>query len=208
MPHMIHLKPPRITTSCVTVTTDKEMWTVKTFQKLNKHEYSNKTWIFCTYSCQKVFPIYHIPLENWSSIDLDWLQDLEKIGRSLAVLSWDSDLSLPLSLERDLVLLQEKLLLSWRLYQGGILLLNKSSWRQRPPGGQWATILTYLFTFWQFHFYLAATWVFLPSKFQTASCISGIFKFHKSKAWRVSCNPHTLEKVAQSFPTFCDPMDL
>lgn len=77
------------------------------------YKVSNKTWIFCTFSCQmKLFHIYHSSCKlvfYCLSFDLDqrWDQKKDQIG--MWFLSWDSDLSL-LSLEKDLLWLWEKLL--------------------------------------------------------------------------------------------------
>ena len=64
--------------------------------------------------------------------------------------------------------------------------------RAMIPRGRWATISTSLFTIRQFHSYWQPH-VFSHLALRQHRLHLGIFKFNKSKAGRVSSNPHTSE---------------
>ena len=159
---MTHFKPERLTPLCVTVPRDKQMWTTKTFKKCTKLLKSQTKLEFSVHTPAKwSCCLYTTPLAKWSSIsfhlfDPDQLGDLEKDRDGLWFLSWDSDLSLLLYLERDLLWLTEK-----ALHLGDVWEMEDSSSDNHLEGDdlkkEAVTISTSLFPIRQVHSYSAVT---------------------------------------------------
>lgn len=104
------------------------------------YEVSNKTWVFCTYSCQmKLFPVHNFSCKlifYFLSFNLDWLRPREGSGWLVIFLPRQWSPCFLLSLERKTLPLWEKLFLLGRLWRGGGLLWWSSrGWQSQEIGG-------------------------------------------------------------------------